>query len=39
MEKDLWTWGLGKKGEGGTEGESNTETYTLLLLLCHFSHV
>ena len=26
---DLWTWGQGKEGEGGTNGESNMETYTL----------
>ena len=37
MEKDLWTRGLGKKGEGGADGQRNMETHTLLLR--HFSHV
>ena len=26
---DLWTWGQGKEGQGGTNGESNMEIYTL----------
>ena len=42
METQTWrkTYGLGKKGEGGADGQSNMETYTLLLLLLsHFSHV
>ena len=29
QKTDLWTQGLGEEGEGGTNGESNMETYTL----------
>ena len=40
VEKDFWTGGLGRKGEGGADGESNTGTCTLLLLLLsHFGPV
>ena len=30
QKTDLWTQGLGEEGEGGTNGESNMETYTTI---------
>ena len=39
IENRLMDTGAGEEGEGGMYGESNMETYMLLLLLSRFSSV
>ena len=39
IENGLMDTGAGEEGEGGMYGESNMETYMLLLLLSRFSSV